>query len=175
MVQRAACSTPRMAKTRVGSGKRRRTSNFRNYGLRVETSRKASYMYVFLLFIPASKPHVHDQHHDSMTRIHITLNTKKIQSRKGVGNKPFLFLSFGSVDLFAPPSATSSIILTGITPVRWNGLFAFDKFLQAEAERERLEYGDVTEELPDADAGELDPDLVSSLSPWHIIILKQLP
>jgi hypothetical protein len=110
-----------------------------------------------------------------MTRIHITLNTKKIQSRKGVGNKPFLFLSFGSVDLFALPSATSSIILTGITPVRWNGLFAFDKFLQAEAERERLEYGDVTEELPDADTGELDPDLVSSLSPWHIIILKQLP
>jgi len=103
-----------------------------------------------------------------MTQIHITLNTKKIQSRKGVGNKPFLFLSFGSIDLFAPPSTTSSIILTGINPVRWNGLYAFEKFLQAEAERERHECGAVVEELLDVDAeGDVDPDIVC-LRPSYI-------
>ncbi|KAG0693805.1 hypothetical protein DFH29DRAFT_375591 [Suillus ampliporus] len=90
-------------------------------------------------------------HHDSTTQIHITLNTKKIPSRKGVGNKPFLFISWGSVDLFAPPSATSFIILTGIEIGRWNGLFAFQKFLKAEEEQERLERGGEEEEFLDVD------------------------
>ncbi|OAX34878.1 hypothetical protein K503DRAFT_868626 [Rhizopogon vinicolor AM-OR11-026] len=103
-------------------------------------------------------------HHDSTIQIHITINTKKIPSRKGVSNKPFLFLTFGSLDLFTPPSTTSSIILTSIDPVRWNGLYAFEVFLRAEAERERLECGE--EDLLDVDAeGELDPDISSSTLP----------
>lgn len=102
-------------------------------------------------------------HHDSTTQIHITLNTKKIPGRKGVGNKPFLFMAWGSIDLFAPPSATSSIILTGIEVTRWNGILAFERFLKAEEEQERLERG-VGEEVLDIDAeGEVDPD-VSSLT-----------
>ncbi|KAG1845401.1 hypothetical protein C8R48DRAFT_444205 [Suillus tomentosus] len=102
-------------------------------------------------------------HHDSTTQIHITLNTKKIPGRKGVGNKPFLFMAWGSIDLFAPPSATSSIILTGIEVTRWNGILAFERFLKAEEEQERLER-DVGEEVLDVDAeGEVDPD-VSSLT-----------
>ncbi|KAG2152598.1 uncharacterized protein EDB93DRAFT_1102927 [Suillus bovinus] len=106
-------------------------------------------------------------HHDSTTQIHITLNTKKIPGRKGVGNKPFLFMAWGSIDLFAPPSAISSIILTGIAVTRWNGIFAFEKFLKAEEEQERLERG-VGKEVLDVDAdGELDPDISSSTLPMY--------
>jgi hypothetical protein len=67
------------------------------------------------------------------------------------------------LDLFAPPSTASSIILASINPLRWNGLSAWEKFLQAEEERERLECGEEAEELLDVDAeGEVDPDIVSS-------------
>ena len=104
-----------------------------------------------------------------MTQIHITLNTKKIQSRKGVGNKPFLFLAFGSLDLFAPPSQTSLIILTGFEITRWNGLFAFENFLKAEAEQERLERGEEEEDILDVDAErDVDLDLVRSFSRFDI-------
>ncbi|KAH7924393.1 hypothetical protein BV22DRAFT_1035206, partial [Leucogyrophana mollusca] len=41
-------------------------------------------------------------HHDSSTQVHITINTKKVMSRKGVGNKPFMFQAYGSVDLDSP-------------------------------------------------------------------------
>jgi hypothetical protein len=102
-------------------------------------------------------------HHNSTIQIHITLNTKKIPGRKGVGNKPFLFMAWGSIDLFAPPSAASSIILTGIEVTRWNGILAFEKFLKAEEEQERLERG-VEEEDADAE-GEVDPDISSSTLP----------
>ncbi|KAG1727496.1 hypothetical protein EDB19DRAFT_1749935 [Suillus lakei] len=99
-------------------------------------------------------------HHDSTTQVHITLNTKKIPGRKGVGNKPFLFMAWGSIDLFAPSSATSSIILTGIEITRWNGILA------AEEEQERLERGVLEEELLDVDAeGEVDPDISSLTLP----------
>jgi len=67
-------------------------------------------------------------------------------------------MAWGSIDLFAPPSAASSIILTGIEVTRWNGILAFEKFLKAEEEQERLERG-VEEEDADAE-GEVDPDIV---------------
>ncbi|KAG2039297.1 hypothetical protein BDR03DRAFT_998923 [Suillus americanus] len=102
-------------------------------------------------------------HHDSTIQIHITLNTKKIPGRKGVGNKPFLFMAWGSIDLFGLSSATSSIILTGIEVTRWNGILAFEKFLRAEEEQERLERG-VGEEDVDAEGG-VDPDISSSTLP----------
>jgi hypothetical protein len=69
-------------------------------------------------------------------------------------------MAWGSIDLFAPPSAASSIILTGIEVTRWNGILAFEKFLKAEEEQERLERG-VEEEDADAE-GEVDPDIVCS-------------
>ncbi|KAG2139250.1 hypothetical protein DEU56DRAFT_324469 [Suillus clintonianus] len=105
-------------------------------------------------------------HHDSTTQIHITMNTKKIPGRKGVGNKPYLFMAWGSIDLFAPPSAASSIILTGIELTRWNNILAFEKFLKAEEEQERLKRGGDEEELLGLDAeGEVDPDISSLTLP----------
>ncbi|KAG2340311.1 hypothetical protein BDR05DRAFT_967081 [Suillus weaverae] len=105
-------------------------------------------------------------HHDSTIQIHITLNTKKIPGRKGVGNKPFLFMAWGSIDLFAPPLTTSSIILTGIEVTRWNGILAFERFLKAEEEQERRERGVGEAELLDIDAeGEVDPDMSSLTLP----------
>jgi hypothetical protein len=72
-------------------------------------------------------------------------------------------MAWGSIDLFAPPSATSSIILTGIEVTRWNGILAFERFLKAEEEQERLERGMGEEELLDIDAeGQVDPDIVCS-------------
>ncbi|KAG1843268.1 hypothetical protein DFJ58DRAFT_804715 [Suillus subalutaceus] len=88
-------------------------------------------------------------HHDSTTQIHITLNTKKIPGRKGTYSDRH--------------RQQSSIILTGIEVTRWNGILAFEKFLKAEEEQERLERG-VGEEDVDAE-GEVDPDILSPHSP----------
>lgn len=89
--------------------------------------------------------------------IHITVNTKKIPSRKGVGNKPFLFLASGSLSLSDPEG---TLRLGMIDTTRWNRIGAYERFLKAEAEKDRAAKGieDIDEDI---DCG-LDPDTVYS-------------
>ncbi|KAH7882246.1 hypothetical protein F5I97DRAFT_1931447 [Phlebopus sp. FC_14] len=106
-------------------------------------------------------------HHDAVTQVHITVNTKKIQSRKGVNNKPFLFLAYGSLSLSDPEG---TLCLGFIQTLRWNRLGAYDRYLKAEAEKERATRGDEEQDDEDDDAeGELDPDMSSSTLPLYTL------
>ncbi|KAF9237785.1 hypothetical protein BU15DRAFT_75778 [Melanogaster broomeanus] len=103
-------------------------------------------------------------HHDTETRIHITVNTKKIQGRKGVGNKPFLFLSNGSLSLSDPDG---TLRMGSIETLRWNRIGAYEKYLKAEAEKERAARGAQVEDEDEDAEGELDPDMSSSTLPLY--------
>ncbi|KAF8552133.1 hypothetical protein OG21DRAFT_1511845 [Imleria badia] len=103
-------------------------------------------------------------HHNAEVQIHITVNTKKIQGRKGVGNMPFVFFSNASVSLSNPDG---TLRMGSIETLRWNRVGAFEKYLKAEEERERAARGD-EEDPEDEDAeGELDPDISSSTLPLY--------
>ncbi|KIJ58157.1 hypothetical protein HYDPIDRAFT_44606 [Hydnomerulius pinastri MD-312] len=103
-------------------------------------------------------------HHDSETQIHITVNTKKIQSRKGVGNKPFLFMANGSVSL---PDPDDTLRMGAVETLRWNRIGAYDKYLKAEAEKERAARGEEADEEDEDAEAELDPDMSSSTLPLY--------
>lgn len=97
-------------------------------------------------------------------QIHITVNTKKVQGRKGVGNMPFVFFSNGSLSLSNPDG---TLRMGSIETLRWNRIGAFERYLKAEEEKERAARGneEVDDEEEDAE-GELDPDMVCTL-PMH--------
>ncbi|THH18852.1 hypothetical protein EW146_g2209 [Bondarzewia mesenterica] len=62
------------------------------------------YVSLAALFLYSSL--ISSQHHDAKTTIHITTNTQPITTRKGVGNKPFVFRAFGEIHLdpsYVPP------------------------------------------------------------------------
>ncbi|KAG6333950.1 hypothetical protein ID866_5133 [Astraeus odoratus] len=102
-------------------------------------------------------------HHDAHTQIHITVNTKKIPPRKGVGNKPFLFLTYGSLSLSDPES---TLRLGSIDTTRWNRIGAYERFLKAEAERDNIARG-LDEDLDEDAEGEIDPVLSSATLPLY--------
>jgi len=88
----------------------------------------------------------------------------KIPPRKGVGNRPFLFLAYGSLSLFSPDE---TLRLGTVETTRWNRVGAYERFLEAEAFRDRVAKG-VDEDDSDEDAeGELDPDLVRAVHLSH--------
>ncbi|KAH7909375.1 hypothetical protein BJ138DRAFT_1127723 [Hygrophoropsis aurantiaca] len=101
-------------------------------------------------------------HHNSSTQIHITINTKKVQKRKGVGNKPFTFQAYGSVDLDAPDD---TLRLGMIDTLRWNKIGGFERFLKAEAEKERVSRQDDEEGTEEDAEGDFDPDMSSATLP----------
>ncbi|KIK90652.1 hypothetical protein PAXRUDRAFT_831522 [Paxillus rubicundulus Ve08.2h10] len=103
-------------------------------------------------------------HHDAETHIHITVNTKKIQGRKGVGNKPYMFLASGSLSLSDPDG---TLRMGSIETLRWNRIGAYEKYLKAEAEKERAARGDQAEDEDEDAEGELDPDMSSSTLPLY--------
>ncbi|KAH9037122.1 hypothetical protein EDB85DRAFT_2142705 [Lactarius pseudohatsudake] len=47
-------------------------------------------------------------HHGGKTSVHITLNTQTVQHRKGVGNMPFVFRTYGTAHLDPPRSPPST-------------------------------------------------------------------
>ncbi|KAI6025535.1 hypothetical protein EDC04DRAFT_2930725 [Pisolithus marmoratus] len=102
-------------------------------------------------------------HHDARTQIHITANTRKVPHRKGKGNKPFLFEAYGSLSLSNPEGALRPGI---VETTRWNRIGAYERFLQAEAEKDwstRVLDGEFDE---DEDAeGEFDPNMSSATLP----------
>ncbi|KAG9311897.1 hypothetical protein JVU11DRAFT_8158 [Chiua virens] len=101
-------------------------------------------------------------HHNAEIKIHITVNTKKIQGRKGVGNIPFLFQSSGSISLSNPEG---TLRMGSVETLRWNRIGAFERYLKAEEEKERATRGnEVDEEDPE---GELDPDISSATLPLY--------
>ncbi|KIM58680.1 hypothetical protein SCLCIDRAFT_1218361 [Scleroderma citrinum Foug A] len=101
-------------------------------------------------------------HHDEHTQIHITINTMKIPPWKGVGNRPCLFLAYGSISLSNPDG---TLHLSTVETTRWNRVRAYKHFLEAEAFKDRIGKG-VDEDDSDEDAeGELDPDLVHAVCP----------
>lgn len=78
------------------------------------------------------------QHHTSTTQVHITINTRRIPGRKGVGNKPFVFSARGLGNL-TPNGEDEDVEVNDnviADATQWNGHDAFDKFLKKEAERE---------------------------------------
>ncbi|KAF9226199.1 hypothetical protein BS17DRAFT_776871 [Gyrodon lividus] len=103
-------------------------------------------------------------YHNGETQIHITVNTKKIQGRKGVGNKPYLFLAGGSLSLSDPDE---TLRMGSIETLRWNRIGAYEKYLKAEAEKERMARGDQAEEEDDDAEGELALDASSSTLPLY--------
>lgn len=85
----------------------------------------------------------------------------KILPRKGVGNQPFLFLAYGSLSLSNPDG---TLRLGTVETTRWNRIGAYDRFLNAQAIKNRPAE-EVDEGDSDEDAeGEIDPDLVGPAS-----------
>ncbi|KAG8216324.1 hypothetical protein J3R82DRAFT_6394 [Butyriboletus roseoflavus] len=103
-------------------------------------------------------------HHNAEIRIHITVNTKKIQGRKGVGNMPFVFFSNGSLSLSDPDG---TLRMGSIETLRWNRIGAFNRYLKAEEEKERAARGDKGDDEDEDAEGELDPDMSSSTLPLY--------
>ncbi|KAH0834679.1 hypothetical protein J3R83DRAFT_10203 [Lanmaoa asiatica] len=103
-------------------------------------------------------------HHNAEIRIHITVNTKKIQGRKGVGNMPFVFVSNGSISLSDPDG---TLQMGDIKTLRWNRIGAFERYLKAEEEKERAARGNEVDEDDEDAEGELDPDMSSSTLPLY--------
>ncbi|KAF8429455.1 hypothetical protein L210DRAFT_852564 [Boletus edulis BED1] len=102
-------------------------------------------------------------HHNAEIQIHITVNTKKIQGRKGVGNVPFLFLSNASLSLSDPGG---TFRMGSVETLRWNRVGTFERHLKVREEKERAARGNVTVDDED-DEGELDLDLSSSTLPLY--------
>ncbi|KAI6021738.1 hypothetical protein BKA83DRAFT_674054 [Pisolithus microcarpus] len=95
--------------------------------------------------------------------IHITANTKKVPQRKGKGNKPFVFEAYGSVSLSNPEGTLRPGI---VETTRWNRIGAYERFLEAEAEKDWSARPLNEDSDDDEDAeGETDPDMSSSTLP----------
>ena len=86
----------------------------------------------------------------------------KIPPWKGVGNRPCLFLAYGSISLSNPDG---TLCLGTVETMQWNRVRSYEHFLEAEAFKDHVGKG-VDEDDSDEDAeGELDPDLVHAVCP----------
>ncbi|KAN0085656.1 hypothetical protein V8E55_006790 [Tylopilus felleus] len=103
-------------------------------------------------------------HYNAETQIHITVNTKKIQGRKGVGNTPFLFFSNASLSLSDPKG---TLRMGSIETLRWNRVGAFERYFKAEEEKEHAARGNEQDDEDEDTEGELDPDMSSSTLPLY--------
>ncbi|KIM61337.1 hypothetical protein SCLCIDRAFT_25966 [Scleroderma citrinum Foug A] len=103
-------------------------------------------------------------HHDAHTQIHITINMMKIPPQKGVGNRPCLFLAYGSISLSNPDG---TLRLGTVETTRWNRVGADEHFLEAEAFKDHIGKGVDEDDLDEDAEGELNPDLSSATLPLY--------
>lgn len=101
------------------------------------------------------------QHHSSTIQIHITINTSKIPGRKGVGNKPFVFVAYGRGFSHLPGQNEEEEFdfdapVERVEASRWNSHEAFDRYLVREGERENVN-GPKPDATVDVEDG-FDPD-----------------
>ena len=74
---------------------------------------------------------------------------------------PFVFFSNASLSLSDPDG---TLRMGSIETLRWNRIGAFERYLKAEEEKERAARGNEGDDEEEDAEGELDPDMVCTLS-----------
>jgi hypothetical protein len=93
-----------------------------------DLSRAVIYVCFFPFYRERHAHHSPSQHHDSRTQIHMTINTSRIITRKGVGNQPYVFRARGIVNLGG--ETTDDDPKLDVSASLWNSFKALEQFLE---------------------------------------------